>query len=135
MALEKTVTPYELLARWRDGKLSGAHVQFLTTVTEDGVKLSETVGDVMPVDVGQGKGFPLADILSQMHVDSLAAVDAATKAQATAEASVVTMQESLDAKTGELSAATAQLATATAELTTIKAAAVAEPAAAETVVQ
>ena len=121
MAIIKTVTPYELLARWRDGKLSGAHVQFLTTVTEDGVKLSETVGDVMPVDVGQGIGFPLADILSQMHVAALAAVDAANTEKAVAEQNAIDLQDNLDAKMGELSATNAKLAAATAELTTLKA--------------
>lgn len=121
MALEKIASPYELLARWRDGKLSGAHVQFLTVIMEDGKKISETIGDVMPVDVGEGIGFPLADILAQMHVDALAAVDSANTALTEKQIEFEAIQESLDAKAGELSAANAKLNAATAELALLKA--------------
>ena len=79
--LETTKRPYELLVRWREGKISGAHVGFEITTTEDGSVLSTTPLAVMPVDIGQGAGFPLADILAQVHTDALIQMDAA---QATA---------------------------------------------------
>lgn len=82
--ITKTQIPYEFLARWTDGKLAGAHVGFITTITENGVVLSTKTGDVMPVDIGSGKGFPLQDILDQTHVDALVAFDAA-KADVTAK--------------------------------------------------
>jgi hypothetical protein len=91
MAIEKVVKPYEFLARWRDGVLTGAHVQFISTIVEDGVVMpgSERLSDAMPVDVGGLKGFPLADILQQLHTDALAAVDAANKAKDAAMATRV----------------------------------------------
>lgn len=88
--LEKKTLPYEFLARWTDGKLAGAHVGFITQIVEDGVVLSQTVGDVMPVDVGSGKGYPLQDIMDQLHIDALTEVDAL-------KAEVAAKQAELDA--------------------------------------
>lgn len=60
MPLTTTEEPYEFLARFRNGKLVGAHVQNIL-VTKDGDKMiSETILDAKPVGA---KGFPLADIL------------------------------------------------------------------------
>lgn len=99
-----TKHPYEFLVRWRDGKLSGAHVGFELTTTEDGTALSTTALPVMAVDIGQGAGFPLADILSQVHVDALTDRDAAQAAQveseaacAQHEATIADLQAKLDA--------------------------------------
>lgn len=66
--------PYELLVRWdQDGKISGAHVRWRYVVKDDGT--GETVGETLteaePVAVASGKGFPLQDILSQVHSDAL----------------------------------------------------------------
>lgn len=85
MALEKTQRPYEFLARWKEGKLIGAHVQFVTVISDDGVVISETPADVQPVDIGTGKGFPIADILSQLNVDSIAKMDSANAAKQAAD--------------------------------------------------
>ena len=75
--IETTKRPYEFLVRWREGKITGAHVGFELTATENGKVLSTAPLPVMPVDIGQGVGFPLADILAQIHIDALISVDAA----------------------------------------------------------
>ena len=117
MALVEKQVPYEFLARWdQNGKFSGAHVQFATVITDDltgEVKL-QTPGKVMPVDVGAGQGFPIADILDQLHVDSIAQADAATAAQAVADKSAsdalakeVAIQIALDSALATLNAAKA----------------------------
>ncbi len=116
MALVEKQVPYEFLARWTpEGKFSGAHVQFATVITDDvtgEVKL-QTPGKVMPVDVGAGQGFPIADILDQLHVDSIAQAEAATAAQAAAD------KAAADAKANEAAIQTA-LDSALATLTAAK---------------
>jgi hypothetical protein len=115
MALVEKQVPYEFLARWdQSGKFSGAHVQFATVITDDvtgEVKL-QTPGKVMTVDVGAGQGFPVADILDQLHVDSIARADAAMAAQASADkaaadavAKETAMQTALDSALATLNAA------------------------------
>ena len=99
--IEKLVQPYEFLARWTDGKLAGAHVGFITQIVEDGVVLSQTVGDVMPVDVGSGKGYPLSDIMSQLHIDALVEVDSLKAEKVALEASIAEVAQ----KQAELDAA------------------------------
>jgi hypothetical protein len=69
--ITKQIQPYELLVRWNNGVMVGAHVQFITKLIEDGTVLNERVGDAMPINVGQGKGFPLADILQAVTTDAL----------------------------------------------------------------
>lgn len=75
--IETIKRPYEFLVRWREGQISGAHVGFELTASEDGKALPTTPLPVMPVDIGQGVGFPLADILEQLHIDAIASMDAA----------------------------------------------------------
>ena len=73
----ETKTPYELLVRWRDGIISGAHVGFITTLRRDGVLIMETPENVQPVAIGSTAGFPLSDILSQVQIDAIIAMEAA----------------------------------------------------------
>jgi hypothetical protein len=68
--------PYEFLARWDDktGAFRGAHIQFIENVLDDGGNIvSQHLGQAR--SVGDAKDFPLADILSQVQVDALAAFD------------------------------------------------------------
>lgn len=97
--IETVKRPYEFLVRWREGIISGAHVGFELTTTEGGEALSTTALPVMPVDIGQGIGFPLADILAQLQIGSIIAMDVAkaelviekkTVAEKTAEVKVLT---------------------------------------------
>jgi len=69
--------PYEFLVRWRDGVISGAHVGFEDVIVEDGAVIGAVQQNVQAVDIGLGKGFPLADILGQIHIDALTQLDAA----------------------------------------------------------
>ncbi len=72
--------PYELLVRWdRGGRLAGAHAQFrYVTTAEDGSVVGEFVGAAEPVAVAGTAGFPLADILSEAHIATLATLAAVT---------------------------------------------------------
>lgn len=79
--------PYEFLARWRDGKLSGSHVQSIEVTTVDGVKVAEKVGNALPVGA---EDFPLQDILDQISADALTAL-------AEANATIKDLQSKLDA--------------------------------------
>jgi hypothetical protein len=65
--------PYELLVRWdtKTGAMLGAHVGFATVIRRDGEFVTETIDPVEPVDVGTGKGFPLADILDKLQITAL----------------------------------------------------------------
>lgn len=103
--LEKKTLPYEFLARWTDGKLAGAHVGFITQIVEDGVVIQQSVGEVMPVDVGAGKGYPLSDIMSQLHIDALVEVDALKATLVTVEAQVNKTVADLEAKAAAQTAA------------------------------
>ena len=110
MAISTVKRPYEMLVRWKDGVIAGAHVGFELTTTENGVVLSTTPLDVMPVDIGQGAGFPLADILSQVQVDAITGKDAAEAKCAAAEADCAKHEATiaaLTAKVAELESAIA----------------------------
>lgn len=76
MALTEERTPYEFLARWdRDGKLSAAHVAFRTVIKRDGAVVSEVAEGPQPVSIGKGAGFPLADLLDQVHITAVTKVE------------------------------------------------------------
>ena len=77
MTIIKTQTPYELLIRWKDGAVAGAHVKFLEQIVEDGVVLHEKEGDATPVSMAGEAGYPLADILTFAQSTALATADTA----------------------------------------------------------
>jgi len=102
--IETVKRPYEFLVRWREGLISGAHVGFEVTTLEDGKVLSTTPLAVIPVNVGQGVGFPLADILAQIQVDAIVSLaemtalkDAAQITCAQQEATIIELQTALAA--------------------------------------
>ena len=72
--LTEVLRPYEFLVRWdtKTGLLKASHVGYSTVLLRDGVFASEVVEPVRPVDT---PGFPLADILQQIQIDSLVLVD------------------------------------------------------------
>ena len=81
--LTETKFPYEFLTRWdpKTGILLGSHVGFVTTIFRDDVVVSHIVEPVMPVGTD---GFPLKDILQQLQIDALKAVDIANTEKAEA---------------------------------------------------
>lgn len=85
-----TEVPYEFLVRWKEGKLAGAHVGFSLLATMDDGTMQEAPQNVQPVDIGQGNGFPLKDILDKLHVDALTQID---KLQADLNAAQGTINE------------------------------------------
>lgn len=104
-----------MLVRWKDGVLAGAHVGFEVTTSEDGAVLSTTPLPVMAVDIGQGVGFPLADILEQVQVDAITGKDAADAKCAVAEADCarhLATIKTLEEKVAELEALVASATTA-----------------------
>lgn len=70
MARTVETRPYEFLVRWRDGRISGAHVGFEDAIIEDGVVQGVSPRNVQAVDIGNGQGFPLQDILTTMSADA-----------------------------------------------------------------
>jgi hypothetical protein len=69
-------TPYEFLIRWNnDGTISGAHIGFLETVLKDGEILTQKPNNVESVQIGLNEGFPLANILDQVLIDSLILIE------------------------------------------------------------
>lgn len=118
--------PYEFLARFDvfdaegkprydatgklDARLSGAHVKFITVVNDDG-QVSATEGAAEPVDIGQGKGFPLDAILGDMQIGAIARADEleAKLSERTAVA------EELAGKVDELTAQSEELTKALAD--------------------
>lgn len=75
----KTVVtrPYEFLVRWRDGVISGAHIGFEDSIVEDGKTVSVSPLPVVSVAVAGATGFPLNEILDQIHIDAINERDAA----------------------------------------------------------
>lgn len=98
----KTETqPYEFLARWRNGILSGSHIQHIVVTKDDNGKvLFENPLD--PAPVGSAT-FPLGDIMDAITITALASVadlqvrlgeaEAALVAQKTASDSVVARKD------------------------------------------
>ena len=122
MAITKTQTPYEFMARWSDaGVLTGAHVVFREAIIEAGVEISSDIGDALPVSLAGGAGFPIAQILSALNtsaiIDSEAkAAEIATltaekdKAKTDADALVTVANADRDKALAQVATLTAQLA-------------------------
>jgi hypothetical protein len=101
VTLEKFKHLYEVLLRFdADGKLQGAHAQYLEGIKEDGVVLSAQPGGALPLSlVDSADGLTLKGVLG----DSLSAVieaeaDAAA-ARAEMEAKDANIQTMLEAAT------------------------------------
>lgn len=116
MALTKTKTPYEVLIRWNpeSGEMVGAHVVWVTRIFENGDRISEIVEPAQAVAVAGAAGFPLADILEQVHVDALARID-------TVEGEKTDMKAAADAEAARAITAETSLAKVTKELDAMKA--------------
>lgn len=91
--------PYELLARWMpegDGaRFMGAHVRWLTVIDHGDGKQQHIESDAEPIDAGQGKGFPLADVVDEMQVSALVRCDDLTQQVAKLEAEAKESTKSL----------------------------------------
>ena len=74
MAITKTQQPYEFVIRWKNGKISGAHIKFLDRIIDDdGVTvLSEKEGEAQSVSMAGEVGYPIADILTLVQSTALA---------------------------------------------------------------
>lgn len=79
MEIKKNKVPYEFLVRFNDlGELKGAHVGFMTVISEGSVILSRNIENVQPVAVGEVLGFPLAEILDIIQIEALKSVELKT---------------------------------------------------------
>lgn len=70
--------PYELLIRWDPvtGLLSGAHVRVLHLILKDGKPLHMDESLAIPVSMIKGPSdFPLDEVLTEMQIDALKAVE------------------------------------------------------------
>jgi hypothetical protein len=119
--------PYELLVRWKDGVIAGAHVGFELTTTEDDVILSTTPLPVMAVDLGQGAGFPLADILEQVQIDAIISMDAANASRAQAESQLSAAEAAIAELQAAATAAQNAIAVLTAKVAEIESAQAPQP--------
>jgi hypothetical protein len=104
--------PYEFLVRWKDGKLSGSHIQFVERTLADGVLVAEKIGNPLPVGA---KAFPLQDILDKVSADAVLALADATAAHTETKAELDTLQEKHDeviaaAVSGDAAALAAKIA-------------------------
>ena len=82
--------PYEILVRYdSDGNLKGAHVAWTHIVTLDDGTVLRTQTPPEPVDIGAGKGFPLADLGGKIAADALIA-NAVMEATTTAKVKTIT---------------------------------------------
>lgn len=69
--------PYELLVRWTvNGDLQGAHIQFLGKIlgANDNVIAAQPIPPES-IAIAEQKGFPLTDILDQLHIDALKRIE------------------------------------------------------------
>jgi len=121
MAFEKVDRPYEFLVRWRDGKISGAHVGYETGFIDENGKGEFVPGKVQPVAIGDAKGFPLKTILEAIHIDALAGRDEALEAQKAAEQSSTEAQAKVTEMLAAVDAALGQLNTQVESLNAVKA--------------
>lgn len=93
----ESTSPYEFLVRWNDGIITGAHVGFRTNTFKDGAMIADQVEPVKPVAIGIGNGFPLNEILAQLHIDALALCDTLRAERDTAIAELTALQEQISA--------------------------------------
>jgi len=71
--MKKIKQPYEVLVRWKDGKLVGAHYQFSTKYfDEDDELISEKLGEPTSISV-HDREFPISEILNEIDIDALSA--------------------------------------------------------------
>lgn len=107
MALEEKRVPHEVLIRFEDGKIKGAHLEFLDLVLRDGVVIHQATTGAIPIALGESEGFPMADVAAIINIASL-------KASIAAVADVNAKNQELEAAKLEasLSAETATKATA-----------------------
>lgn len=68
MTIDNKVEPYELLVRWEDGRIKGAHFKELSTVTKDGkvIAATEEIRAITTAEVVSILGDKQASILQQI---------------------------------------------------------------------
>lgn len=106
----KTEThPYEFLARWKDGKYSGAHIQFIeVTTNDDGSVAFHKV--LNPVPIGDAN-FPLLDVFPMLNSAAIEEIQRLESALAKVEEENVALLPFIPAKKqAEIDAAMARKA-------------------------
>ena len=111
---------YEVLLRFdAEGKLAGAHAQYLSGIAEDGVTLQATPGDAVPLSlVDAADKLTLKKVLGDATAALVEAKEAAeseaTEAKARAEADAAEARAELEAKDASIQALLAELEAAKA---------------------
>ncbi len=96
MPLTDVTVPYELLFRFGDGVLQGAHYQARRVVSDGDTILADQLGPAQPVALVAGDpGVPIADVLGVALTAAIARADQETTRADAAEAA-------LDAATAEV---------------------------------
>lgn len=71
--LTRKKEPYELLVRWRNGEISGAHVGFIEIVRDGDEVIAHKELGVEPIS--EKTDFPLSAVLAEIHVTALATTE------------------------------------------------------------
>lgn len=105
MTITKSVFPSEVLHRYgRTGKLQGYHIKAATVIFEDGVEISRTESDALPIAKANAMGLTLDAVLDNLHMQALQAVDDANADKSEAEATATQAIKEKDAAVAELAA-------------------------------
>lgn len=94
----ETRTPYEFLVRWDEqGKLQGAHVQYLETTRKDGAVIAQTITPAAKVAVvaGDTEGFKLGEIVGQLVLDQQQRLDELTELLALKDSQIEELRAAL----------------------------------------
>jgi hypothetical protein len=90
MTIQAVTQPYEILIRFTDGQVSGAHYKTIEVVTDGARVYSATEGQPQPLE-----GDAVAAVLGDTLQTALLQVQALTAALAEAESQIAEQQQSI----------------------------------------
>jgi hypothetical protein len=90
MTIQTVTQPYEILIRFTDGQVSGAHYKTIEVVTDGSRVYSATEGQPEPLE-----GDAVAEVLGDTLQTALLQVQALTAALAEAESQIAEQQQSI----------------------------------------
>lgn len=91
MSRSTIIHPYEFLVRWREGKISGSHIQYIEHVYEGDKEVFHHIHDPQPVT--ESSEFPLKDILDKTLVAALATVQSLQDELGAANQTITVLQK------------------------------------------
>jgi len=104
MTIQAVTQPYEILIRFTDGQVSGAHYKTIEVVTDGSRVYSATEGPPEHLE-----GDAVAAVLGDTLQTALLQVQSLTAVLAEAESQIAEQQQSIAELTGQVQALTAQV--------------------------